>query len=171
VAKPPTTRSNDLASHLFGKLDRIRASTWSSADQWVIWTRSPETGLPSFQPVTAEEAYRLMIRRAPYKHFDLDAIASRNKNMGHHITQRCWENPIYSCTIGVTRLTRRDSFVASSRAVLDLTFYILAGSTGGFTALAWKRGDKRRCFDVYFVVCDVCRVGCVRRGFTALYEE
>ena len=76
VIKPPTTTqiphsADDLASHFVGKVNKIRISTASSADQMVIRSRSAETGLSSFQLVTAEDAFRL-ISRAPCKHCDLD---------------------------------------------------------------------------------------------------
>jgi len=76
VIKPPTTihiphSADDFASHFVGKVDKIRASTASSADHLVIRSRSPETVLSSFHLVTAEDACRL-ISRAPCKHCDLD---------------------------------------------------------------------------------------------------
>jgi len=61
LIKPPTTTqiphsADDLASHFVGKVNKIRASIASSADQKVIRSRSAETGLSSFQLVTAEDA-------------------------------------------------------------------------------------------------------------------
>ena len=76
VIKPPTATqiphlADDLASDFAGKVNKIRTSTASSADQRVIRSRSSETGLSSFQPVTAKDAFHL-ISRAPCKHCDLD---------------------------------------------------------------------------------------------------
>jgi len=76
--KPPTTTqipdsADDLASHFICKVDKIRASTASSADQRPTRSHPTENGLSSFQLVTTEDedAHRL-IRQAPCKHCDLD---------------------------------------------------------------------------------------------------